>query len=349
MPNNLSRNSTAGSYRESLLQRITQIDRAILFLPSESPLRSAWHDVVTGETRNRVAAASEADLAGLKLPPLFGLLDGMSPNAIKALSDDLDIIHEHSSGGLDPLTAVSSKTPMEDRKWCGALFELYIKSVALKHLHGTSLDYLLPNGKNIDVSTELDGAQVFIECTVITDSDEDRTKFDQFMQNRAQDSAAVLAGSSNPYHDTLRMYCKVYDKLAPGFDDVKSQTSQNHGNILFVSFFTPRGPMSVDSLGIGWALDELLIDQPAGHIRLTSCPGGINGISLQDWLDFKQLQDSGAMLEVPRRLGAISLFRECSLHKSRINYNADRENAVTHAQIARLEELFSARPIWWSR
>jgi hypothetical protein len=238
---------------------------------------------------------------------------------------------------------------MDDRKWCGALFELFIKSVALRHLPSTSLDIVLPNGKDIDVSTELDGVQVFVECTVITDSDEDRTSFDKYMQDRTQDSLAVLAGSSNLYHDTLRMYCKVYDKLAPRFDDAKSQTSQDHGNILFVSFFTPRGPINIDSLGVGWALDELFIDQPAGHIKLTSCPDGIKGVSLQDWLDFQQLQNSDAMLEVPRRLGAISLFRECSLHKSRINYNADRDSAVTHSQIAQLEELFSARPIWWPR
>lgn len=338
-----------GRYRDSLIQRIEQIDTAIKLLPSESPLSTAWHDVVVDEAKSRVKAASEADLESLKLPPLFGLLDGMRLNTIKALIDDMDIVSAHSRSGLDPLTTVSYKTPMDDRKWCGALFELFIKSVALRHLPGTSLDSALPNGKDIDVSTEMDGVQVFVECTVITDSDEDRTKFDEFMQNRTQDPAAVLAGSSNLYHDTLRMYCKVYDKLAPGFDSTKSQTSQDHGNILFISFFTPRGPMSVDSLGIGWALDELLIDQPAGHIKLTSCPGGIKGISLQDWLEFQQLENSDDMLEVARRLGAISLFRECSLHKSRINYNADRENAVTHAQIARLEALFSARPIWWSR
>lgn len=349
---------TVCSYRRSLLERIENVSNVVRMLPSESPLRSAWEDIVMFETKQRVTDAIEADLGNLKLPPLFFLLDGINPETINALVDDLNIVSAASDAGRDPLTTASTKSPMDDRKWCGALFEVYVKSVFLKLVPGTSLDYLLPNGKDIDVCITLDGADVFIECTVITDSDEDRAVFDRFMEYKKHQADAVLSrpgcfdeeGSTGPglYYDPLRIYCKVYDKLAPQFDTAKSQTSANHANILFLSFFTPRGSFGIDSPGVGWALDELFIAQPAGHIKLPACPGGITGISLQDWLDHQHLIDPNAMLEIPCRLGALAMFGECTFLKSRVNYNVNQENTITHSQIAQIEQLFATKPVWWS-
>lgn len=345
-------------YRQSLLERIENVSNVVRMLPSESPLRSAWDDIVMTETKQRVIDAVEADLGNLKLPPLFFLLDGISPETINALVDDLNIVSAASEDRRDPLTTASIKAPMDDRKWCGALFEVYVKSIFQKFVSGTSLDCPLPNGKDMDVRTILDGVEVFIECTVITDSDEDRAVFDRFMEYKKHQAEAVLTrpgcfdekGSTGPgpYYDALRMYCKVYDKLAPQFDTAKSQTSAEHANILFLSFFTPRGSFGIDSPGVGWALDELFIAQPAGHIKLASCPGGVTGISLQDWLDYQQLSDPNAMLEIPCRLGALAMFNECTFSRSRVNYNANQENSIAHSQIAQIEQLFVAKPVWWS-
>lgn len=66
------------SYRQSLIERIENVTNAMWILPTESPLRRVWDDIVRNETKQRVTDAIEADLRGLKLPPLFILLDDIA-------------------------------------------------------------------------------------------------------------------------------------------------------------------------------------------------------------------------------------------------------------------------------
>jgi hypothetical protein len=248
---------------------------------------------------------------------------------------------------------------------------MFVKSRFLKEGLIVELDYLLPNGKDADIRLEMDQKVFSLECTVITDSDEDRNTWDRFIADKSALEKGILMrpgkydspGSRSPsdYYDCLRFYAKVYDKIAKHFDPEKSQMNENAANVLLISFYSPLAPLCPTSPGVRWALDELLADQPMSGARLKDSPPGITDISLLAWLDFtakdlhgksrldlnRYCKDFRKIVAAPRKIGGILLFQGCSLKASRVNYNANERYNLSHHQIARLEKLVGTPPAWW--
>ena len=220
----------------------------------------------------------------------------------------------------------------------------------------------MPNGRDSDMRAVVNGRHFRIENTVIAESDDDRQSFNNYLAAKKQDPDVLWEQSSDdvrgpsPYYNSLRLYAKVYDKIAMNLDPDKSQCAEDEPNILLVSF--SGAFVHPDKPGWGWALDELFDDQP-NMCACAKMPPHLQDISLHRWVMFTaedlfrrgvisaeqydaRLQDYHGIMSAPRRLGGILVFKNCTLATARINYNATDECSITHAEMAELERIFTA-------
>lgn len=110
--------------------------------------------------------------------------------------------------------------------------------------------------------------------------------------------------------------------------------------------------------GYGWALDRLF-----GATWDSGTDDGGYDISLGGWLlchleglrargeisldeHLKRIENFGAVVSARRRLSGIVPFDDFRLTEARINYNAQKECLLTHAQMAELESLLSNAPAY---
>ena len=343
-------------------------------LPKEAHIRNAIKLENIKSLFEQIESKQADELEWHKWPPLFLFLYRHSISEVFALESDIALVFRHSSRKnqkniLDGLQAQSSKKRWEG-KWAGSLFEIFAKSLCLKERGlAVGLDYLLPNSSDTDIRMEMEGKRFHLECTVLTDSDEDREVWERFIEAKKADPEICLTRPGpfdplkpkgpSPYYDCLRVYDKVYDKIAKELDLNKSQLSEDAPNILLISFFSPYRHLSPTSPGVGWALDELFADQP----KICADHPSFRNISLIAWLTFteKRLRQSGVTLNPandsqwfnkviasPRKIGAVLLFDRFLLKASRVNYNAKQECRISHHEMAKFEELFSFPPEWES-
>ena len=302
--------------------------------------------------------------------PLFLFVEAHTREQIFAFEADLNLIFNGSGGKaraeiLDFLR--SRKT--EDRKWDSRIFEIFLKARLKRTRESVEFDCPLPNGRNVDIRTELGGRKVNFECSVLSDSDEDRKVWDEYMEaveKNLNASPHSRPGSPyepqnplgpSPYYDSVRFYEKVHDKLAQGFDPLKGQISSDIPNILLISIRGVRSPLNPESPGIRWALDELFSVQPRPGYRGDSSKERIDG-TLLGWLLFKVMQKGISdpmkadalfqeLLTLPRRIAAIFLFDGITFRGvSRLNYNAVPGIELSHQDMVLLEKVFKTPPEW---
>lgn len=360
--------------KQDLRELIANIREKLLSLPADGAIRTALTSEKIDELAKRIEKHTPADLEWDKWPPLALFIYRRSISKVFALENDIALVFRHSSRKnqkniLDGLQAQSS-TKRWEGKWAGSLFEIFAKSLCLKERGlAVGLDYLLPNSSDTDIRMEMGGKRFHLECTVLTDSDEDREVWERFIEAKKEDPEICLTRPGqfdppkpkgpSPYYDCLRVYDKVYDKIAKELDLSKSQLSEDAPNILLISFFSPYRHLSPTSPGVGWALDELFADQP----KICADHPSFRNISLLAWLTFteKRLRQSSVTLNpandsqwfnkviaAPRKIGAILLFDRFSLKASRVNYNAKQECRISHHEMAKFEELFWVPPEWES-
>lgn len=350
---------------------VASVREKLLRFPEDSYIRDALSTDKINEIVERVERSPVEDLEWAYWPPLFLFLDRRSVSEIKEFEDDVCLIVKHSKRKrASEITQFMKARSQDDRLWVSGLFETFVKSRFLKEGLTIELDYSLPNGRNADIRLEMGEKPFCMECTVIIESDEDKEVWDRFLASRKADPNTILvrpgkfdppdSKSPSPYYDTLRCYAKVYDKLTRDLDPKKSQMCEDAPNVLLISFYSPRAPLSPTSPGVGWALDELLADQPKSGMRIKDYPPGITDVSILAWLDFtaedlhhksrldlkKFSEDFHEIIGAPRKIGGILLFELCSLRLSRVNYNAKGECRLSHQEIARLEKLLKTPPGW---
>jgi hypothetical protein len=291
-------------------------------------------------------------------PPLFLYLARRSAEELAALDDAIGRVARHPNSKPKSVSAFLRARPAEDMRWMANQLELCVKSMLLSAgVDGLVFDAPLDNGRDTDARFTMNGRAVHLECTALGDSDEDRGVWAAFMSEGASPSDGVLVrpGRFDPpdakgpsvYYDCSRMYWKVFDKLAQGFDPSKGQVSPNDPNILLVSIATVRGSLVADSPGIGWALDELLADQPRARPQTTGEPPH-TAVSLARWLDvathYAGHGDGHELITCPRQLGAIVIFDGVLLRAARLNYNAHDWCRMTHQEVADLEVMLADPP-----
>jgi hypothetical protein len=287
-----------------------------------------------------------------------------------AFEDDLQrVVRRSNRRSPAKVTAFLKADAIQDREWCGGLFEIAAKARLLR-IPGLAveLDFPLPNGREADALLNWRGSTFSLECTVITDSDEDREAWDRFVAelNAGKATAMIRPGpfdsknarSPSPYYDTIRIYAKVYDKLAPELQPGRTQFLPDVPSLLLMSSWSSRGTLAANSPGVGWALDELFADQPRRRSIAEEEPG--IDIALGGWIDFtaKTLLTKGRLapdrcanalrelMAAPRKLGGILLFNECSFAKARLNYNARPECRPSHREMSDLEAWLGGPPYW---
>ena len=338
-------------------------------LDQDSPLVEAIPDGILQRLDDYIEQTPLDELTHRYRPPIFDLVYMLSSERLNDLHADLRLVLDNSDLGKRK-ELVSFLLARESDKigpWYGGLFDIWAKSTAIKTGFPIELDHVLPNRRDHDIALEVDGRRYHLENTVITQDDEARDVWDRFLQNNRQDRGTFLirpgaycpsdAKGPSPYYDALRLYAKIYDKLAKGLNPTKSQCVDDKPNILLVSFSGPD--VRSDSRSVGWVLDEIFADQP--KMVHTVAPDGLTDISLDAWIDFTATdlinrrkmtvdffyEHFNEMMAAPRKLGGILLFDGTRLTGSRVNYNADEGSSVNHRQMVRLEDVFASEPSWW--
>jgi len=360
--------------KDFYLKMVAAVKEKLAGLPEGSHIRRALPNSRLKAIVQRITAVSDKDLEWAYWEPLLLFIEAHSPSQLKVFESAINTVVNHSnSKQRHNVTSFLKATanPKDDRLWASGMFEIFVKSRLLqKKTLNIELDYALPNRRNVDARIKMGVGSFYLECTVITESDEDKKAWDRFIADKKLNPNEVLirpgrfdspgSSSPSPYYDCLRFYAKVYDKLALDLNPLKSQMSQDNPNVLLISFYSPRAPLSPTSHGVGWALDELLADQPASGARLKDHPPGVTDISFLAWLFFRAnelhsesrldlnrfQQDFSQLVAAPRKVGAILLFEGCSLRVSRVNYNANKASSVSHRGIVELEDLLHAPPEW---
>jgi hypothetical protein len=310
---------------------------------------------------DRVAVGNLSDLRGY-WPPLLCFVNRSSSEQLSDLDADLDLVIQRSPANI-AMQQPSFLTANADDKpntWSGGMFDIATKAIALRLIEDTSIDVSLPNGRRCDIKMMLNGRPFFLEATVIGEDDESREVAERARANQGDNEYLSYirpgkycpenAKGPSPYYDVLRVYGKVFDKLAPDLDLTRSQLRENSPNVLLLSF--AHAPLRSDSPGVGWAFDELFVTHP----RLKSIiPDGFKDVTLSGWINYKadELRQKGQLtvdvitarmddaFAALRRLSGILLFDGCRLRGARVNYNADEACRVSHAEITQLEQLFS--------
>lgn len=355
---------------------IKKVREFIGSLPEESLIRTILVEQRNGKPSilDREAMDIEKmsgdDLDWKYVHPLFLFVEEHSREQIQAFEDDLDLILKSSDEKVQAeIHDLLRSGPNEDRKWDSRMFEISLKARLKRTGEAVEFDYPLPNGRNLDIRMEIGGRKVNLECSVLSDSNEDRRVWDAYMEARNQNSNAPAPSRpggpyepQNPlgpshYYDAVRFYEKVYDKLAQGLDPSKGQISPDSPNTLLISLRGVRSPLNSESLGIRWALDELFSVQPRPGYSTGSSGDRIDG-TLVGWILFKikgkgilDPMEAEALFQelmlLPRRIGAIFLFDGMAYRGvSRLNYNADPGFELSHQEIVQLEKLMKMPPGW---
>ena len=348
---------------------VAAVRERMSLIPEDSHIRTALPSNRVDEIALKIARSCVEDLKWATWPPLFLFVYRHSVQEVQEFEKDIGLVVKHSKRNrVLSITQFLKAEARQDRLWVGGLFETSVKAQFLKEHIPVEFDYVLPNGKEIDIHLEIEEKVYSLECTVITESDEDRKVWERFMATKKVDPNANLSRpgkfdlpnskSPSPYYDCLRFYAKVYDKLARNLNPRESQMAQDNSNILLISFYSPTAPLSATSEGVGWALDELLADQPKSGVRLKDHAPGMIDISFLAWLEFTAddlhqrallsldtyCNNFHEIVAAPRKLGGILLFDGCSLTMARVNYNAGVRHMLHHREIARLEKLLERPP-----
>jgi len=300
-------------------------------------------------------------------PPFFGFLLNKPDDSIASLESDLDLVLQACEPNTHKsLTQFIRADVRNSRNWYGGLFDVWARATLLKEGDSVEFDVPLPNRRDTDMRLQLHGRRIRLENTVLTEDDESRDVWDRFLDDKDAGNAEYLnrpgpydppdAKGPSPYYNTLRLYGKVYDKLAKNLDPAKSQFGDVEPNVLMLSFcgigVRPNDP------GYGWALDELFTTRSAG--RVVKAPH-LQDISLDAWMEFTlddmrrkgtisddeydyRMRRYGEIVDATRRLSGVLLFDGFELASARINYNAHDACLLTHADMAELQRRFSEPP-----
>lgn len=338
-------------------------------LPLDSPLRFALSDDLLAQVEDNIRIEDEVDLRYGKLPPIYGFFSFHPIHAIKNLDAELQLVIQSSNPGKakEILQFLNTSSNKRLGDWYGGLFDLWAKATAVRSDLPYQLDYVLPNGRDHDIRIELNGRFFHLENTAITRDDEAQEVWDRYCEAKKLNPEEVLlrpgkycppnSKGPSPYYLPLRLYGKIYDKITKNLDPTKSQCAVDAPNILLLSFSGPE--VYPDDPGVGWVLDEIFADQP--RMVRTIVPDSFTDISLDGWVDYraKELihkkiitinwycENSNKVISAPRQLSGILLFDDHKLVASRVNYNADKGQKISHAEMSELEMLFRRDINYW--
>jgi hypothetical protein len=349
--------------RQNVLARIDAVQALVHALPVGSPIAAVLTDAYLQEQRKWVW--DEADLENAEWPPLLGwTIAPWRADEIALLDSDIQMVRDHPTSDPVQATAWLSAKCGESRKLRAGFVETMAKARALAFADASdgwtvTFDARLANGRDVDILLSGPGRSYYIECTVITESDEDQQVHDEWLEARRSTPGLLLARPGpfdspnakgpSPYYDANRFYIKVFDKLQKGGNPAQSQTSPDCPNILLLSCFPVHSAPLPFSPGLGWALDELFSGQPnMGAVKQMPPGSSLPDISLMTFLRRQWPATAADLLECPARLSGALIFNCLGLQGGRINYNANADQQVSHLDMVFLEMVFAPARGWES-
>ena len=270
---------------------VATVRQRLAALPASSPLRVVLPQSILEATARRIELAAAADLEHGPWPPGFIVLSEIPEAAVAELDSDLTLVLQRTKAGKakDVTQFLGTAAGRRAAEWYGGLFDVWARARALKAGCEVEFDAPLPNGRDSDMRAVVNGRHFRIENTVIAESDDDRQSFNNYLAAKRQDPDVLWERSGDdgrgpsPYYACLRLYAKVYDKIAKNLDPDKSQCAEDEPNILLVSF--SGAFVHPDKPGWGWTLDELFDDQP-NMCACAKMPPHLRDISLHRWVMF---------------------------------------------------------------
>jgi hypothetical protein len=342
--------------RENAVARIDAAHAAARALPKDSPIRAVLTDDYIEDWRRWVRA--QDDLDGALWPPLltYAMMPWHTPEQLALLDADVRAIRDHPTSDSGAATRWLSAGPTGTRLWRGGCFETCVRAKALATVAANDgwsveFDVPLPNGRNVDIVLTTPDQSYYLECTVITESDEDQEVHGRWMAAHKDDPTLLLSrpgqfdtpGSKgpSPYYDANRFYIKVFDKLQKDGDPTKTQTSDDHPNLLLLSCFPVHGSPLPYSPALRWAFDELFSGQPnMGSIKTMPPNSSVTDISLSTFLRDTFPGRDYDLISCPTRLSGVLVFNCMGLQSGRMNYNANMPHQIGHIEMAGLEAVF---------
>lgn len=342
-------------------------------LPKSSHVRAAVTEDVLNHLREKIECAQDlSDLDWCKWPMILGFVEETSDDVIADLDDDIDSVLAATPAqqrGVVPGFLKTGETDHSSR-WYSGLFEIWAKATLLRHATAVQFDVDLPNGRNRDAVAVVGARQFSFEFTVITEDDESRAVWERFIDDKKAEPTKTLVrpgfydppnakGPSQKYV-AWRLYRKIFDKITNAvLDAAQSQCAAEEPNVLLVCFAGPGVESRLP--GVNWAVEELFANHPKRSF--TGSPVGAADVSLGTWADHmaNDLIARGKLsaewysdhyheiISAPRRLAAVMLFDGTTFSRARMNYNAHDVNAISHAEMAELEQVFSQPRRYWSQ
>ena len=342
--------------REHAIARIGAAHDAVRALPDGSPIRAILTDDFIETQREWVRRHDDLDNALWSPLLMYAMMPWYSPEQVAQLDADVRAIRDHPTSDSAAAARWLSAGPTETRLWRAGFFETCVRAKALGAAadnEGWSVvfDMPLPNGRNVDIVLTTPDRSYYLECTVITESDEDQEVHGRWMDARKDDPALLLARPGpfdasdskgpSPYYDANRIYIKVFDKLHRDGDPAKTQTSDDEPNVLLLSCFPIYGSPLPFSPALRWAFDELFAGQPnMGSVKVMPEHSSVTDISLSTFLRDTFPGHDHDLIACPTRLSGVLLFNCVGLQGGRINYNAGDQYQISHVEMAGLEAVF---------
>lgn len=346
--------------KSSYFGMLKDVEKKIATLPADNYIKKALIGGTLKRIESKIHKLPVNELEPMYYPPLFLFLFRNDLPTIMALNKDILLIKENSSPkSFNNLIDFLESSEKEARKWSSGFFEVFIKARLLKKFPKSHviLDKELPNGRNLDAALKLNDKWINFEVTILSSSDDDYYAYNRFIEECKNNPDEVLIrpgkydapNSKSPslYYDEFRVFRKVYDKIADKKLDVdRSQMAPDEPNILLLLIGDAISVLS-DSMGIGWAFDELFADQPKSRIN-----------PLLRWIEVEYgrlalgakwyRKNYDKVVYAPRKLSGVVIFNGCDgkIIDSRINYNANSQHKISHREMAKIEEIFGKRPIY---
>jgi hypothetical protein len=333
---------TPSGLRRRVLTKIRAAAAKVGKLPSTSCIRHIAEDDYLARAKADASRRDAQELLWGVYDPLTLFLMNRSLREIRRLDTDIDLVRSASTSRrklhvIDFLRA-RGENPDGDRCWYAGLFETHIKATLLRKFGQAKVQLdARVEGSNRDVDAEVcyQGRRVCFEATVLSGSNEDRRRFRQILENvkSRQEESGLEKVDFQQFR--RRFFAKVYDKLSPELNPNRCQFPVDCPNVLVLSIPDPTTPLSVEAITMSSAVDDLLY-----------CGGGN---SLHEWLRQRAvaadvwdnyLKYYQELVRIPGRITGLFLYGRHRLIHSRLNYNADYESHLSHADMAVFDKVF---------
>ncbi|ADB15276.1 hypothetical protein Psta_0589 [Pirellula staleyi DSM 6068] len=353
--------------KEYYVKQLATVKEKRSQLGSDSPISNALTDELLDGIANFINATPLHEISYSRWPLTYSYCCALSINQLREFNDDICLVLSKCKSKSDRKRLVGFLSHRADKDedkdntlgvWFGEHFDIWTKANAIRSGLGVVFDEKLPSSKkNNDISVIINDRKIRLESTVISEAKDIRQAWNTFREQRKRSSVPSTQGLTveelrklqgpSLYTSVVRIYRKVFDKLARKFNPIKSQLSESSPNILLLS--CTKTSRIANSKAVDWALNELFRIYPDLSSMCSELPDW--SVNFPKWLKTEVFQDQEvdeanwsryeALRDAIRKISGVLVFNGNELCHSRINYNALPKCLVSHEEMLRTERIFT--------